>query len=141
MLQGKAVLLCLVAYPDPVYVSLAHMPESLSLIEVVMDLPFDNGFEVLLHLSACYVDHHTHRHHPTFFEPLLPVLADDYDLVVFDLLKLFGSDPLKRRCSLTAELDKHIFLTNPFSFKGGTVGHRNRRLFNDDLETPDFYRF
>ena len=135
MLKGKAILLCSVAYPYPVYVALPHMPDALGLIDIgwiFLSITDSKSFCIFLPATSMTIPRGIC---PPFLIPLLPLVADDYDLVVFDLIKLPHPHPFECRGSLAAELYEHIFLPYPLTFKCRTVGNRYGGLFHSDFQS------
>src|SRR3989304_1531195 len=62
MLKCESFPFRIMVYPYPVNIPLAHVPYTLGLIDIRMDLSFDNRFKVLLHLSSRNINNDSERH-------------------------------------------------------------------------------
>ncbi len=75
------------AYPDPGNIPLPDVHDALSIVDEVMDLPFQDGLEIRLHLAAGHLDINPERQAGPFFH-VFDVRAYESDLAVFDFIHL-----------------------------------------------------
>ena len=66
------------------------MIHTLDVVEPGVDLSFDNGFKVGLHLCAVYSDGRSKRHSDELCCILRYVRSVDSDLVIFDGVRIFN---------------------------------------------------
>ena len=141
MLKIEPVSMGVVAYPEPYYVPLPHVPYSLGSIYVVMQLTFYNRLEVRLHLAAGNVHYYSKGKCSALFNylPCLVCEADNLDLSVFYLIHFLRSYQFKGRRLVASSLDEGVLLPDPFTLKGLAEGDRDRGLLHCKLDAPHFY--
>ena len=112
---------------QPVYIPLAHVPDSLGLIDECMDLPFENRFEISLHFSPRTFGYDSQRELSSCFDRI-NFRTDHFDLSVFDFFTRCHLEPFEGLGLVASELAVHIFLADSFTFKSGTVSDRDRNF-------------
>src|SRR3990170_4655793 len=135
MLKIEPVSMGVVAYPEPYYIPLPHVPYSLGSIYIVMQLTFYNRLEVRLHLAAGNVHYYSKGKCSALFNylPCLVCEADNLDLSVFYLIHLLGSYQFKGRRLVPSSLNECVFFSDPFTLKGLAERHRDRGLLHGSL--------
>ena len=113
----NSILISLITDPHPRNIALAHMPEALGFIDIVMEFSFNNCLKILLHLPAGNIYYNSQRHYSAFFISFLYISTYYGYFAVFDFIKFFCPHPFKGRRALSAELNEHVFLPDSLTLK------------------------
>ena len=127
----QSLVVGVVGDADAELVALAGVHDALHVVEPGVDLPLDDGLEVLLHLGAGHLD--------IGGQGVLRVAAVDvraihHDLVVLDLVHIPHCHQLAGGVLVGPKLHFHVGPADDLALKGGGKGHGDGQLLHLDLD-------
>ena len=124
---------------DPVDIALAHVPDSLSAVDHVMDLALEDGFKIRLHLASGHFHPDAEGQRRAGFN-VVYVLSHYGDLAVFDFGDRKRGDVFEPRRPVAAEFNVSLFLADALALEGRAKCHRDGHLGDFDLAAANLQR-
>ena len=134
VVHPQALVIGVVGDADAELVALAGVHHALHVVEPGVDLPLDDGLEVLLHLGAGHLDVGGQG---VLHLAAVDVGAHQGDLVVLHLVHVPHGHQLAGGVLAGPELHLHIRLADDLALKGGGEGHGDGQLLDLDLDAPE----
>ena len=139
-LYPQALLVAVLGYTRPHYIPLAHVPYSFGAVYQMMDLTFQDRFEVGLHLTTRDLDPYAERE-DSAFRHIVHVGSQNLDLAVVYRIEIDARHKLECYGLVSAELDPRVLFPYTLALERGAVRHRDRDLRYLDLAASDLKRF
>ncbi|MBA7646681.1 hypothetical protein ES703_54447 [subsurface metagenome] len=136
VLKREALFHRALAEANPGDIPLANMLNPLGAICEVVDLSFQNGLKVLLHLAPRHLDHDRQRDFRPRFEAI-DIRPHHGELTILYLIGVLHAQPLEADAALTTELGSKVSTADYLSLEGGAIGNRNGDRGNLYLNAPD----
>ena len=127
------------ADPDPDQVTLAGMHDAFHAVDEGMEFPFENRFEIGLHVLPGNFGNKCRAHLGTNGD-FVEIRADDFNLMILDFMRFSGDAELEAVFPGAVDLTLHIRTADDFAFESGRVGNRNVDVRDFDLDIAGFKR-
>jgi len=124
----------------PYDVPLPHVPDSLSAVNHVMNLPFKYRFKISLHFSACHFYPNAEWKSASGFHGV-DVRADNFNFTVVNRVIFHACNKFKGKGFVAAKFNMGVLLADSLTFKRGTVSDGNRHINYFYFTTAHFKRF
>ncbi len=126
--------------PAPDNIPLSNMLNSRCPVHKVMNLAFQDRFEIHFHFPPCHLNNHTHIHRGAVFQ-IVKCGTDHFYFSVRDVFHIRHEEVLKGSGVFTSKFNPHICPANNLSFKGRSIWHGNRNIRDLDFHTSDLDAF